>query len=130
MTRPGSPAALADQAAEAIRTLNHATMPWAGELTEPADVYAVLGSLATLAARLPQVLSQLQVFLAREQAAGRVQIVDGQHAGDPAAAVTDLGHALSCAAGRAEALHHALKQAHATVTWAARTDTSDTAAED
>ena len=117
-----SPAQWAEEAAEAIRTLNHATLPWAGELTEPAEIYAVLGSLATLTSRLPQALSALQSFLAREQTAGRVQIVDGEHAGDPAAAVASLTGQLSGAASSAEALQHALEQAHATVTWAARTD--------
>ena len=120
-----APAQCAEQAAEAVRALNHATLPAAGGLTEPADVYAVLGSLATLTARLPQALSQLLGFFQREQAAGRVQIVDGQHAGDPAAAVADLEQTLSCAASSAEALQHALEQAHATVTWAARTDTAE-----
>ena len=119
----GNPAQCAQEAAEAVRSLNHATLPGAGGLTEPADVYAVLGSLATLTSRMPQALSQLQAFLAREQAAGRVQIVDGQHTGDPAAAVADLEQTLSCAASSADALHHALEHAHATVTWAARTDT-------
>ena len=120
-----SPARWAEEAAEAIRALNHATLPGAGGLTEPADVYAVLGSLATLTSRLPQALSQLLGFFQREQAAGRVQIVDGQHTGDPAAALTDLEQTLSCAASSAEALHHALEQAHGTVTWAARTDLED-----
>lgn len=125
-----APAQCAEQAAEAVRALNHVTLPGAGGLTEPADVYAVLGSLVTLMARLPQALTQLQSFLVREHAAGRVQIVDGQHAGDPAAAVAALTSQLSCAVRSAEALQHALEQAHATVTWAARTDPADNAVED
>ena len=85
----------------------------------------MLGSLAMLAARLPQALSQLQTFLAREQTAGRVQVVDGPHAGDPASALVDVERWLTCAAGSADALHQALDQAHATLTWAARADTQD-----
>ena len=120
-----SPARWAEDAAEAIRALNHATLPGAGGLTEPADVYAVLGSLATLTSRLPQALSQLLGFFQREQSERRVQIVDGEPAGDPAAAGATLTGQLSCAASSAEALQHALEQAHATVTWAARTDPED-----
>ena len=115
----------ADTAAEAIRALNHATVFTDGGLTGPADVYDVLGSLAMLAARLPQALSQLQTFLTREQTAGRVQIVDGPHTGDPAAAVADVTRWLTCAAGSADALHQALARAHATLTWAARAGTQD-----
>jgi hypothetical protein len=121
----GDAARCADTAAEAVRALNHATVFTDGGLTGPADVYDVLGSLAMLAARLPQALSQLQTFLAREQTAGRVQVVDGPHAGDPASALVDVERWLTCAAGSADALHQALEQAHATLTWAARADTQD-----
>ena len=78
-----------------------------------------------LAARLPQALAQLQTFLAREQTAGRVQLVDGPHVGDPAATVADVARSLTCAAGSAEQLRQALARAHATLTWAARYDTQD-----
>lgn len=111
----------ADTAAEAVRALNHTTMSTDSGLSGPADVYDVLGSLAMLAARLPQALSQLHAFLARELAAGRVQLVDGPHTGDPAAAVADVARQLTCATGNANQLHQALEQAHATLTWAART---------
>ena len=115
----------ADTAAEAVRALNHATVFTDGGLTGPADVYDVLGSLAILAARLPQALAQLQTYLAREQTAGRVQLVDGPHTGDPAAALADVERWLTCAAGGADTLHQALEQAHATLTWAAHADPKD-----
>jgi hypothetical protein len=115
----------ADTAAEAVRALNHATVFADGGLTGPGDVYDVLGSLATLAARLPQALSQLQAFLTREHTAGRVQIVDGQHVGDPAAAIADVDRWLTCATGSADLLREALEHAHATLTWAARADAQD-----
>ena len=63
--------ALAQITAEAIRALNHATIPHAA-LTEPATVYRVLGELATAAHRLPQLCSQLARWLAEENAAGRL----------------------------------------------------------
>lgn len=92
------PAGLAGEAAEAVRGLNHATLPGSGGLVFPADAYDVTGQLALLASRLPQALAQILTFLHAEVQAGRVAIVAGDHAGDPAAvlaAVTaslDSGH--------------------------------------
>jgi len=105
----------AEQAAEAVRALNHATQPWAGGLTGPGDVYDILGSLATLASRLPQALTQLQGFLD----AGRIGVLDGEYAGDPVAAVAACGHWSERATVTAWTLTHALDQAHATLTWSA-----------
>lgn len=109
----------ADAAAEGIRALNHATLPAAGGLTGPADVYAVVGALASLAGRLPQALAQLQGFLDVECEHGRIGVVDGDFAGDPVAAVATTGHWLDRATVTAWTLQHALDQAHATLTWAA-----------
>ena len=63
--------ALAQITAEAVRALNHATIPHAA-LTEPATVYRVLGELATAAHRLPQLCSQLARWLEQENTAGRL----------------------------------------------------------
>jgi hypothetical protein len=116
-----TPARLADQAAEAVRSLNHATIRGAG-LEFPADAYDVLGSLALLAARLPQALGQVQDFLDDATEAGRVAVVDGEHAGDPVAAVTVCAHHLDHATVAAERLHAALDAARAALVWAAATD--------
>jgi hypothetical protein len=63
------PTRCADDAPEAIRSLNHGTrLPAADAVTRPADVYLLLGSLSLLAGRLPQVLAQLQGCLERELA--------------------------------------------------------------
>lgn len=110
----------AEQAAEAVRAGNHATQPCAGGLNGPADVYDVMGCLAMLAARLPQALAQLQAFLDNETDAGRVRIVDGEHVGDPVAAVTTCAHWTDTATAAAQGLQHALDQAHAALTWAAQ----------
>lgn len=118
----GEAAGCADTAAEAIRALNYATRPAAGTLTGPADVYDVTGALASLTARLPQALSQLQSFLAGEHTAGRVRVVDGPHTGDPAAALAESERWLTCAAGAADTLRHALEQAHAALSWTAGPD--------
>ena len=116
----GQPARQAEAGAEAVRALNHATRSCADGLVGPADVYDVLGSLATLAARLPQALAQLQAFLDSETDAGRVRVVDGEHVGDPAAAAATCGHWTDTATAAAQALQHALEQAHAALTWTAR----------
>lgn len=115
----GQAVGYADTAAEAIRALNYATLPAAGTLSGPADVYDVVGALATLTARLPQALSQLQRFLDGEHTAGRVRITGGPHSGDPAAALVDIQRWLSCSSSRADALRQALEQAHAALSSAA-----------
>jgi hypothetical protein len=115
----GVPARLAEDAAEAVRALNHATLTGAGELVFPADVYQVTGTLAVLAARLPQALTQLAAFLQAEQDAGRVVIVAGEHCGDPAAAVSITRRHLDAAAAAAGRLQHALDAAQQALTWAA-----------
>jgi len=109
----------ADVAAEAVRALNHATQPWDDGLTSPVDVYDTLAGLEVLASRLPQALAQLQRFLAREQDAGRVQIVDGEHANDPAATVAATACQLEQAANAAASLLEALAHAHELLAWAA-----------
>lgn len=62
---------LAEQAAEAIRSLNHLTMP-GRDLQYPADVYKIVGSLRTMAQHLPQLFGELAKFLIAEANAGRI----------------------------------------------------------
>ncbi|MFF8430879.1 hypothetical protein ACF07Y_38240 [Streptomyces sp. NPDC016566] len=57
------PQDLADQAAEAIRSLNHATQSAKGELTYPGDAYELVASLKQLTQRLPQSFEQISRFL-------------------------------------------------------------------
>lgn len=112
-------AGCADAAAEAVRALNHATLPGAAGLAEPADVYTVLGALTTLAARLPQALAQLQRYLDAECDAGRLRVVDGEHEGDPVAAITACAAWTADATAGAQLLHAALHHAHNTLAWVA-----------
>lgn len=102
----------ADVAAEAIRGLNHATQPCSDAVTSPLDVYDTLAGLELLATRLPQALTQLQRYLARENAARRVLIVDGPHAGDPDTFLTAAGCEIEQATAAASALQRALARAH------------------
>lgn len=119
MTAKGSPAALAGQAAEAVRALNHATLPGAGGMVFPADAYDVTGQLTLLASRLPQALAQLLAFLNTEVQAGRVVIVAGDNAGDPAAVLAAVTGSLDAAVASARRLHQALDAAQNNLTWAA-----------
>lgn len=116
MTGPAAPAA---DAAEAVRALNHATLPGAGGLVFPADAYDVTGQLALLASRLPQALAQILAFLQAEVKAGRVTVVAGEHAADPAAMLTAVTACLDAATASARMLHQALDSAQNQLTWAA-----------
>jgi hypothetical protein len=89
-----SPSDLAAAAYEAIRALNRATLPGQCELADQHDVYTVLANLAALLHITPQALRQTAGWLAREQQAGRVDVVDGEHAGQPADAVAAIQTAL------------------------------------
>lgn len=119
------PAGHAAIAAEAIRALNHATLPGRPGLVEPADAYRVFTDLALLADRLGQAIDQVQQFLDREALAGTIRIVDGEHRGDLHAAIADCRSMTGRAAvlaGRLGALLHAAQN---TVTWAAASGRGD-----
>jgi len=114
-----SPARLAGDAAESVRALNHATLPGTSGLIYPADAYDVTGQLALLASRLPQALAQLLTFLRSEVQAGRVVIVSGDQAGDPAAVLANVTASLDQAVASARRLNRALDAAQNQLTWAA-----------
>ena len=116
-----TPQEAAGMAAEAVRSLNHATRPRAIEL-DVTDVYDVLAELGLLTARLPQALRQLEDLLDRLVEHDQVVIVDGDHRGDPVAVAAITGHWLAAAAGTANELAHRVDQAQQTLTWAARAD--------
>ena len=100
-------AVLARTAAEAVRSLNHATLGGDG-LGQPADAYEVLGELSLAASRLPQLLGQVGTWLAAALAGGRLGCDDGT---DPAAAVSGAWLFISDARGSAAALARDLEQA-------------------
>lgn len=121
MTTSSTAQEAAGRAAEAVRSLNHQTRPGADQL-DVSDVYDVLADLALMAARLPQLLRQLEDLLDRLVEADQVLIVDGPNAGDPVAVAAITGHWLAAAAGTANELAHNVDQAQQTLTWAARAD--------
>lgn len=99
---------LADEAAEAIRSLNHLTLGGTG-LEDPGDLYSVVANLASMAGRLPQLLTQLGQWLEHEHTAGRVGHDSG---GDVDATVADVQDKLRAAYLAAEHLRVGLGQAH------------------
>jgi hypothetical protein len=66
-----TPAQLADDAAEAVRALNHATLSTRDGWQFPADAYSVIGNLREMSQRLPQLLQQVEGFLQ--------DLADGDH---------------------------------------------------
>lgn len=84
---------LANQAAQSIRLLNHATMPWGDHtgLRSPVDAYDVVASLAQMASMLPQLMDQLSAYLIRQLEHERIEIDGGQYAGDPLTAIGTAG---------------------------------------
>ncbi|WP_425832254.1 hypothetical protein [Streptomyces fractus] len=103
-----NPAQLAEHAAEAIRSFNHATQSGKGELAYPADAYEAVGSLVMLAQRLPQGLGQLARFLEQQ---GRTGHVTADH-GAPELHLAKARAALGTAALSAQAVTEFLEQAH------------------
>ena len=104
MTEPIAAGDLAEQAAEAIRGLNYATHSADGapSLEYPGDLYAVVGSLAVMAARLPQLLQQTSGWL--EHRVHGIEVHGGMFDGDPVAAVATAQAVLADAQTAARAL--------------------------
>lgn len=98
--------------AEAVRLLHHATGSHAAEaLHEPADVDAVVQELAIMAQRLPQLCHQIVQWLLAQDAASRLEVRHGEHAGEPWQAVAVTQGYLVDAAVAADALGAALDAA-------------------
>lgn len=98
MTENRTPAQLADDAAQAIRALNHATYPGKGGLDYAGDAYEVIGALRALAECLAQTVDQLGTFLFELHIAGRLDARDGwPFAGQAGDAVTMARLALGSA---------------------------------
>jgi hypothetical protein len=106
------PAELATEAAEAVRSLNHATLRHrTGEGWEyPSDAYDVLGELSLVAMRMPQALEQAGKFVDAIADDGRLGVDAGGT--DVAGMQTDLGAAIKDAIDAAAALTKALVLAH------------------
>jgi hypothetical protein len=110
MTDTRTPAEVADEIAELVRTLNYKT--GAGgtvELEYPADLYSVIASLKLAATRLPQLFGQMAGWLTGELDSGHVAHDTG---GDPSEYVSAITDALTRAGQDATTLSAALDSAH------------------
>lgn len=108
MNTQATPSQLADQAAEAIRALNHITRS-GDSLQYPSDVHDVVANLKIMNQRLPQLLTQLAGFLAAEHAAGRIA---HDTAAPPGPHLIETIQALTEASQGAANVAIALDQAH------------------
>ncbi|MFD6891932.1 hypothetical protein [Streptomyces sp. NPDC059957] len=107
MTEKTAPAA-ADTASEAIRALNHLTRSPRDGFQYPGDAYSTVAALSEMAARLPQAIEQIAVFMKNLEAGEHLRSDKGTLA-DDLQAVHD---GLTVAAGAAQTLHGALDRAH------------------
>jgi hypothetical protein len=103
-----TPAQLADQAAEAIRAINHLTMSPRDDWQYPGDIYSLVGNLSQMAMMLPQALDQASRLLADLNESGRLR-------SDKDQLERDLGEAfygLDDARNAAQRLYGSLNRAH------------------
>ena len=114
--------ALAGQAAEAVRALNHLTRPGVTALSGPAELDTVVADLACLAGRLPQLLAPLSGWLHAEDQAGRLRADACCPRPDSAAAVAAAIEDLTQASGCAQRTGRALDAAHQTLAHLAARD--------
>lgn len=85
---------VADQAAHAIRQLNHRTRPAANGLAEPTDAAEVIAALAAMTGMLPQLLGQLAGWLQSQHHHGRLRVDDLAPLPDTAHTIHALTHSL------------------------------------
>jgi hypothetical protein len=104
-----TPCEIASQAAHAIAVLNELTHG-GGELTNPNDVRAIVGSLELIGQGLPQLYEQLARFLVVQHEDGQLTHETGLDADD---SVTEAIEALAAAGQAADMMTAALTEARA-----------------
>ncbi|MFE8944047.1 hypothetical protein [Streptomyces sp. NPDC007856] len=102
-------AALADQAAEAIRGINHTTRTPGEGWQYPGDAYTLIGTLAHLSRMLPQAITQAIQPVTDAHQADRLTVDDGA---DPDQAASRAVQATRIAISRAMHLSQALDAVH------------------
>jgi hypothetical protein len=124
MTEPKTPAALADQAAESIRSLNHATLSGRPGWEYPSDAYDVVGDLARLVMMLPQAIEQCGKFFDALVEAGHVGVDGyGRERGTTVPTMQEqVAAGLVDAAAYARHLHACLTTAHSALSTATYTN--------
>lgn len=109
---PGYTAKVGDQLAEAVRVLNHATMPGKGGLDTTAGAYKLIADLYTAMGRFPQVCRQIARFLQALQDADRLRDVRDRDTGH---LVEQAEMRLTGAAIIAEQAAHSLQEAQGVI---------------
>lgn len=104
-----TPALHASDAAEAVRSLNHATLRRGEDWQYPGDAYSVVGNLVALAERLPQALNQARDLLQHLRTGGHIRSDKG---GDGLPEVIASMAGLRSAAEYADAMRAALGDVH------------------
>ena len=104
-----TPREIARQAAHAIAVLNELTHG-GGELSNPGDVRAIVGSLELIGQGLPQLCEQLARFLVVQHEDGQLTHEAGLDADD---SVTEVIEALAAAGQAADMMTAALTEARA-----------------
>ena len=104
-----TPSEIASQAAQAITVLNELTHG-GGELSNPGDVRAIVGSLELIGQSLPQLCEQLARFLVIQHEDGLLKHDAGL---DPDDSVTEVIEALAAAGQAADMMTAALTEARA-----------------
>ena len=104
-----TPSEVASQAAHAIAVLNELTHG-GGELSNPGDVRAIVGSLELIGQGLPQLCEQLARFLVVQHEDGQLTHEAGLDADD---SVTEVIEALAAAGQAADMMTAALTEARA-----------------
>jgi len=102
-----TPSEIASRAAHAIAVLNELTHG-GGELSNPGDVRAIVGSLELIGQGLPQLYEQLARFLVVQHEDGQLTHETGRDADD---SVTEAIEALAAAGQAADMMTAALTEA-------------------
>ncbi|MFG3214878.1 hypothetical protein [Streptomyces tendae] len=109
MNYPQSPVGLADQAAEAVRAINHTTRTPGADWQYPSNAYSLIGTLAHLSRMLPQAITQALQPVTDAHTADRLTVDGGK---DPDQAASSAIQTARVAIGRAQRLAEALDQVH------------------
>lgn len=106
-----TPAELSDSAAQAVRSLNHATLSRSNLGWEyPGDAYTTVANLSVLVGGLPQAIGQLESLIGSLEDGGHLRSDKGPE--DLPGRLVDFHGAIADAIGQADSLRRALDRAH------------------
>jgi hypothetical protein len=115
---------VAEAFAECVRVMNHATRHHEA-LRYPSEADRLIREVSSGVIRLPQLLSQVRVWLEQEEAAGRIEVPSGEYQGNPLLAVTTARLRLEMAETVAGALQQALDDAASVTSGLAAAETGE-----